>query len=193
MFVEKFPTFDLGKYILREHNDEDYVEFFKYYTDPRVNEYILAEIPVTIEEARRDMNYWRNLFYTSNGIYFTIANKETDKMVGTIGLGGYNRYNSRIEISYDISFDHWRQGIALNCSYTLIKYIFENTNINRIEAITSTYNEASVRLLEKCGFIFEGTLRQHRYHRGKHVDVYSFSILKEDYLKNPIEQYPKIS
>ncbi len=192
MFVNKFPTFDLGKYILREHNEEDYHEFFNYYTDPRVNKYILAEIPKTLEEARQDMYYWRNLNTTNNGIYFTIANKATNLMVGTIGLGGYNKYNSRIEISYDISFDHWRQGIAFNCSNTLIKYTFENLNINRIEAVTSTYNEASVRLLEKCKFTFEGTLRQHRYHRGKFVDVYSFSILKDDYIQDPILQYPKI-
>ncbi len=192
MFVSQFPTFDLGKYILREHNDEDYIEFFNYYTDPRVNEYILAEIPRTLEEARQDMYYWRNLNTTNNGIYFTIADKQTNKMVGTIGLGSYNKYNSRIEISYDINFDYWRRGIAFNCSMALIKYTFENLNINRIEAVTSTYNEASVRLLEKCGFTFEGTLRQHRFHRGNFVDVYSFSILKEDYLANPILEYPKI-
>ena len=193
MFVEKFPIFDLGKYILREHNDEDHKEFFKYYSQEIVNQYILAEIPKTPEEARQDLYYWRNMFYTNNGIYFTIADKKTDLMVGTIGIGGYNRYNSRIEISYDISKDYWRQGITYAATKTLIKYTFEVLKINRIEAVTSIYNEASVRLLEKCGLVYEGRLRQHRLHKGKYVDVYSFSILRDDYLKNPILQYPRIT
>ena len=66
MFVSQFPTFDLGKYILREHNDQDHHAFFDYYCDERVNQYILTEIPKTLEEARLDLNYWRNTFYTNN-------------------------------------------------------------------------------------------------------------------------------
>ncbi len=192
MFVSQFPTFDLGKYILREHNDEDYKEFFDYYTDERVNKYILTEIPKTLEEARQDLFYWRNMFYSNNGVYFTIADKITDKMVGTVGLGGYNKYNSRIEVSYDIDHRHWRRGIASTCVKALIKYTFDVLKINRIEAITSIYNKASVGVLEKCGFTYEGRLRQHRLHRGKYVDVYSFSILRDEYLNNPILHYPAI-
>jgi len=37
-------------------------------------------------------------------------------------------------------------------------------------------------LLEKCGFKYEGCLRQHRFHRGKLVDVYMFSVLREEFL-----------
>lgn len=192
MFVSQFPTFDLGKYILREHNDQDHHAFFDYYSDERVNQYILTEIPKTLEEARLDLNYWRNTFYTNNGMYFTIADKQSNIMVGTAGLSSYNKYNSRIEISYDIDYRHWRRGIASAAVLTLIKYTFDHLNINRIEAITSIYNKASIGLLEKCGFVYEGKLRQHRYHRGKYVDVYSFSILRDEYVNNPILHYPVI-
>jgi [ribosomal protein S5]-alanine N-acetyltransferase len=192
MFVQEFPTFDLGKYILREHSDEDYKAFFDYYADERVNKYILTEIPKTLEEARQDLHYWRNIFYTNNGIYFTIADKETNLMVGTAGLGSYNRYNSRIEISYDVDHRHWRRGIASTVVLALIKYTFDTLSINRVEAITSIYNKASICLLEKCGFNYEGKLRQHRFHLGKYVDVYSFSVLRDEYLNNPILHYPTI-
>jgi ribosomal-protein-alanine N-acetyltransferase len=53
--------------------------------------------------------------------------------------------------------------------------------VNRIEASVSTLNIPSKNLLLKCGMQIEGVLRQHRYHRGKYVDVFFFSMLKEDF------------
>jgi ribosomal-protein-alanine N-acetyltransferase len=190
-FAPFFPKFDLGDYILREQEERDLPEFHAYYTDPIVNEYILAEIPKTIEETRYELNYWRNIFYTNDGIYFTIAKKSDDKMIGSIGLTTFNRYHSRIELSYDMAKEYWGLGIMSASTRTLIKYTFETLKINRLEAITSTFNAPSFKLLEKCGFAYEGCLRQHRYHRGKFVDVYSFSILREEYLQNP-KKYGKI-
>ena len=176
-----FPSIDLGDFILREQQDKDVANFFKYYTDPEVNRYILTEVPQTLEDARRELYYWRNCFYNNDGIYFAIANKQNDEMIGSIGLTSYNNYNNRIELSYDMAQEYWRRGIMTKATLATIKYGFKILQVNRIEAVTSIYNEASVRLLEKCGFKYEGRLRQHRYHRGKLVDVYMFSILKQEF------------
>ncbi len=182
MFKSKtFPTFQFGDFILREQQEYDLQDFFDYYTDPIVNQYILAEIPKTLEEARYELNYWRKIFYNNQGIYFAIARKSDNKMIGSIGLTTHSSYHNKIELSYDMAKEYWRQGIMSKAAQILIKYNFEILRINRLEAVCSTYNEASVRLLEKCGFQYEGCLRQNRYHRGKYVDTYSFGILMQDY------------
>jgi len=180
---KKFPApIDLENYILREQEDRDVESFFNYYSDPEVNKYILTEIPQSLEECRRELYYWRNCFYNNDGIYFAIADKKNDKMIGSIGLTSHNNYHKRIELSYDMAKEYWRQGIMTKATLATLQYGFKFLGINRIEAVTSIYNEASVRLLEKCGFTYEGYLRQHRYHRGKLVDVYMFSILREEFL-----------
>lgn len=179
-----FPTIDLGDYCLREKRESDSEDFFKYYSDPEVNKFILCEIPHTTEEARRELNYWRNVFYQNDGIYFAIAEKKTDRLIGSIGLTGYNSYQGRIELSYDLAKEYWRCGIMTKAVAAVVKYGFEEfapTRVNRVEAMVSTANIPSKNLLLKCGFSLEGVLRQHRYHRGAYVDVCSFSILKEDF------------
>lgn len=181
---KKFPApIDLDDYyILREQQDKDLPDFFRYYSDPAVNQYILAEIPANLEDARHEFYYWKNVFYRNDGIYFAITTKHDDRMIGTIGLTSYNSYNNRIELSYDMAQEFWRKGIMTKAVQAVLKYGFTILNVNRIEAVTSIYNEASVRLLEKCNLQYEGRLRQHRYHRGKLVDVYMFSILREEFL-----------
>jgi ribosomal-protein-alanine N-acetyltransferase len=175
-----FPEFDIGDYVLREKQDYDVVDFFNYYSDPLVNQHIISEIPANLEEARKEL-YWRNIFYQNDGIYFAIAKKENNQLIGSIGLTNFNRYNNRIEISYDLASQYWRKGISFAAIKQVLHYGFYHLNVNRIEAFTAIDNIASKKLLIKCGFQFEGILRQHRFYKGNYVDVDSFSILKSDF------------
>ena len=178
-----FPIIDLGDYILREKNDGDAENFFNYYADPEVNKHIMCEIPKTVEDAKRELHYWRNVFYHNDGIYFAIAKKDTNQLIGSIGLTTHNTYHSRIELSYDLAKEYWRRGITFKAIAAVLEYGFEKLKVNRIEAFTATSNIPSNQLLLKSGFTLEGCLRQHRYHRGSYVDAYSFSILREDFYK----------
>jgi ribosomal-protein-alanine N-acetyltransferase len=138
-------------------------------------------MPNDIEQARKDIAYWKSLFYYGSGIYFTIADKNTDRMIGAIGLSGFNSYQKRIEISYDLSPNYWRRGIATKAINYIVKFAFDYFKVNRIEASVATANTASKNLLVKCGFVVEGILRQHRYHKGYFHDVYFLSLIRDDY------------
>jgi ribosomal-protein-alanine N-acetyltransferase len=178
---KNFPIFDLGDVILREKKESDAEDFFYHYSNPKVNQFILCEMPVDIEQARKDIAYWRSLFYHGSGIYFAIVDKKNDKMIGAIGLSGFNSYQKRIEISYDLSPQYWRQGITFRAIAHIVKYAFDNYGVNRIEASVATANTPSKNLLIKSGFVVEGTLRQHRFHKGYFCDVYFLSMLRDDY------------
>ncbi len=178
-----FPIIDLEEYVLREKQENDIADFFLYYSDPEVNKFILCEIPRDLEEARKELLYWRNVFYQNDGIYFAIADKKTNRLIGSIGLTSFNSYQARIEISYDLNKEYWNRGITTKAVNAVVDYAFKNLCcgfVNRIEAFTSTDNLPSIKLLLKCGFTLEGTLRQHRYHRGRYVDVHIFSLIRKD-------------
>ena len=115
-----------------------------------------------------------------SGIYFAVARKSDNKMIGSVGVSSINNYHHRIEASYDLAKEYWGKGIMTKALKECIKYTFNNFNVNRIEAYAMPENIRSQKVLEKCGFVFEGNLRQHRYHNGKYVDIGSYSILRED-------------
>ncbi len=179
-----FPVIDLGDIILREKQESDVEDFFHYYSNPRVNQYILCEIPKNLDQAKQELLYWRGAFYRNDGIYFAIATKHDNRMIGAIGLTTHNTYHQRIELSYDLSEEFWHQGIMTHAVAAITEFGFKEYQVNRIEAFTATGNIASKKLLLRSGFKFEGTLRQHRYHRGTYVDADSFSFLWQDYCQN---------
>ncbi len=178
-----FPIIDLGDYILREQTVEDAEDFFNYYADPEVNKYIVSDIPSNLEEAKREIGYWIEVFNSNDGIYFGIARKDNNQLIGSVGLSSVNYRHNRIEASYDLAKEYWNKGIMTKALREVIKYGFEKMNINRIEAYSLKENTGSRKVLTKCGFVLEGELKQHRRHNGVYKDIGVFSIVSEDYYK----------
>ncbi len=63
----------------------------------------------------------------------------------------------------------------------VMKWGFEVLEINRIQATVMAGNLASARVLEKCGFQKEGTLREYKICRGQPRDFWMFACLRRDY------------
>ena len=63
---------------------------------------------------------------------------------------------------------------------TLIKYGFEELNLNRIWCEVYSNND-SIHLYRKIGFKDEGILRQHVFKNGEYLDSYVLGMLKTEY------------
>ena len=83
----------------------------------------------------------------------------------------------------------WNVGIALlpearghghgtDAQILLAAYLFENTDVNRIEAQTDVDNIGEQRSLEKAGFVREGTARGAQFRAGAYHDLVTYSILR---------------
>lgn len=175
-YEAKVPVIDINdKYCLREHTTDDTDAFFEYYGNPNVGRYIMADTPKTREDADQEMHYCRNLFRFKRGLYWSLAQKSDDKMVGAIGLH-INNYNRRAELHYDLAEALWGKGLVAKALLGIIPYCFDTMKLNRLEAVTLPDNMASQRVLEKCGFVREGVLHNYKFYDGQSLDVIMFSL-----------------
>ena len=60
------------------------------------------------------------------------------------------------------------------------RYLFDTTEVNRIEAQTDVDNVAEQRSLEKAGFVREGTIRGAQFRAGAYHDLVTYSILRDE-------------
>jgi len=74
------------------------------------------------------------------------------------------------------------KGYGSDALKTLIKYLFENFNINKIWIEARVNNPRAIRAYEKAGFKKEGVLREEDYFEGKFVDCIRFGILRKEFL-----------
>jgi RimJ/RimL family protein N-acetyltransferase len=87
--------------------------------------------------------------------------------------------------------DAWNMGIELvpdarghgygvEAQTLVVRFLFETTPVNRIEAQTDIDNVAEQRALEKAGFVREGVIRGSQFRAGSYHDLVSYSILRDE-------------
>lgn len=85
--------------------------------------------------------------------------KEKNELIGWITSGLKDELPPpNREIGYGISKDYTRKGYATQAAKGLIKYLFENTNCEVLNATALTYNISSNKVIQKCGFSLMGTM-----------------------------------
>lgn len=73
------------------------------------------------------------------------------------------------------------KGYGTKATEALVKYAFEQLNINCIYSQIIYYNTASQRVKEKCGFKKDGVLRKRIFKNNKYNDVIVWSLLKDEF------------
>ncbi|HHW31970.1 MAG TPA: GNAT family N-acetyltransferase [Clostridiaceae bacterium] len=103
-----------------------------------------------------------------------------NKAIGCIGVyrkDNIHKYTA--EMGYYIAEPWWGRGIATAAVKEACDYIFGNTDIIRIFATPFANNIASCRVLEKAGFVLEGTLRKNAVKNGEVLDMKMYAQIKE--------------
>lgn len=110
--------------------------------------------------------------------YFLLHEKATGEVIGDCGFHTWNSTHRRAELFYTLRHDRYkRQGLMSEALPPVISYGFGRLELHRIAAFTAKWNTASVRLLEKNGFTFEGTMRQDYRVNGVNEDSECYSLL----------------
>ena len=91
----------------------------------------------------------------SNSMRLAIAGPD-DRLVGTIGLNEISIPHRRAEIAYDLAPTYWGRGVASEACRKLAEWALRDLGYARIQATVLDTNQASLRVLERCGFQREG-------------------------------------
>lgn len=115
---------------------------------------------------------------------FAVALLEGDILIGTISL--YNtalrKYNKAKSLGFSLRSDYWNKGYMTEAVNLIIRYAFEKTDCEILEVGHHTDNFRCKRVLEKCGFTYDGTLCSYKkLYDGRLVDASFYSMTKEEY------------
>lgn len=107
--------------------------------------------------------------------------KGTNEYIGEAGLLSYNPRCKRGVIGYNLHPKFWGLGYATEITKALVCYLYEDLKLERIEALTAERNLASRKVLEKAGFIQEGTFRNFAYIDNEFLNVMMYAMISQDY------------
>jgi ribosomal-protein-alanine N-acetyltransferase len=180
-----FPELETHRFRLRALRPSDAEIIYGYFSDPRVTRFFGMEPYTALEQAEQFIAGYLSAAEAGRGIRWGVAVRQTDLLVGTCGFHAWHVPHRRAEIGYEVRPDNWRTGVMSEVLPAMLQYGFDQMNLNRIAALISPPNTASVRLIEKLGFQREGLLREYSITAGIPEDLCSYSLLRYEFAVVP--------
>ena len=162
-----FPVLETDRLILRALNLEDAKAIFGLRTNKEVNEFIDRKIPNNLSETRAFIDNIANLEENNKGVFWVIASKSTNELMGTIGLRNFEDEENYAEIGYEINPDYQERGYMSEAFEPVLNYGFQNLELKTIEAFTHKNNIASIALLEKQNFVLDPERRDEGFENNR--------------------------
>ena len=135
----------------------------------------------TIEAINELLKKYIDSYENSDYYRWAIILKDSGECIGQIAYFLVDTKNNFAEIEYCMGSDFQCKGLATEATKAVIEYGFSKINLHKVQICTKTINIPSQKVIEKCGFHYEGTLRDYFYMNGEYVGRLYYSILETEY------------
>jgi len=154
---------------------------FEYRSDSITNKY-QGWIPKNINDVIEFIGkVAKNINMPNTWFQLVILEKETNTLIGDIGIHFLDMENKQTEIGCTLNKNFQAKGYATEALRGVITYLFNNLQKHRITTSIDPSNTNSIKLVERLGFRKEAHFIESLYLNGKWVDDIVYSILEKEW------------
>lgn len=115
---------------------------------------------------------------------FVICRQNDSAIVGAVNLSQiFRKAFQNCYLGYSLGVHYTGKGFMTEAVKLILEHVFENLKLHRIEANVQPHNQASIRVLERCGFSKEGFSKNYLQIDGKWCDHERWALVAEDWKK----------
>lgn len=170
--------------LLRKGTINDASEVYENYgKDPLVSKYVIWNKHKDINDAINLMKKWEESYDELTSYKWLVVEKKSKKVIGSITAVKVDSSNKTVALGYCFGSKWWNKGFATECLREVIKFFFEQVNVETIYANHLVDNIASGKVMKNAGMIYEGTLRNRMIDKNtkKPMGLDTYSIIRGDY------------
>ena len=175
------PTLHTARLRLRPFTGADADPLFALHSNAHVLRY--WDSPPWTDRARAELfiEKGRQLSEEGSGARVAVERASDGAFLGWCGLTKWNPDYRSASLGYCLDDAAWGHGYATEGARALLQWGFDTLDLNRVQAEADTRNVASARVLEKLGFVLEGTLREDCVVNGDVSDSWVFGLLSREW------------
>lgn len=169
---------------LREYRWDDIEQHHALISDPSIMYYIQDVFSKSREESEENLrNAIEDIDNPARTKVYLVIETKGGSYVGGIGytVCAQSPAGKRVEIGYFTYPAFWGRGYVTEALEGLIQYAFCEDSVYRMDGTCIKENIGSRKVMEKCGFTFEGERRQFEWHHNALRSRYFFGLLKEEW------------
>jgi len=158
---ESYPKIESEEILLKQIEKYDLDDYVEINMDERLYQYKPGEPRKTVSAVENIIGHHERDFLKRKIINLGIYSKEeNNKMIGVAEIFDFDSKVSSITIGYTLNYNYWGRGIATKTTKLLLKFLFNEIDVNRVQAFVMPENVKSSKVLLRNNFIEEGTIRQ---------------------------------
>ncbi|TNE37288.1 MAG: N-acetyltransferase [Alphaproteobacteria bacterium] len=163
---------------LRPLREKDAADFTAYRRDPEVARYQSWDTGYSLTDA---IEFIREIAGDQPGtpgkwFQFAIADKESDDLLGDIGVHFDEKGHGDLMIGFTLSSDHQGKGIAAEAVSALIADLKRRFLVQKLYAYTDVRNKKSQALLERLGFVRSREIKKSGFYKGEWCDEFLYEM-----------------
>jgi RimJ/RimL family protein N-acetyltransferase len=176
------PKIETDRLLLRMYRADELESVYILITDKDVTrffpDYYSVEKKDVLESLPRRIERWRKYGFGQLGIF----EKKSGKLIGYCGLQ-YLDNTEEVEVYYGLHKDFWGTGLATEAAKAMLRFGFEEANLQQIVGVTHPGNSASQRVLLRLGLV------QGENGRFYELEATYFAISKDNFQTDDADFY----
>jgi RimJ/RimL family protein N-acetyltransferase len=161
---------------------DDLPLFRQWFRDYEFFRLLVPETAVPITDEAED-EWYEHAVKSKESFFFAIRLLADGRLIGSCGLFDISPKNRCATFGIAIGDkDCWGKGFGTDATQVLLRFAFQELNLNRVQLEVFAFNQRAIRAYEKIGFVHEGVRRQALFREGRYHDVLLMAILREEWL-----------
>ena len=175
------PTLSTPRLRLRPFTEADAEALYALHSNARVLRYWDSPPWTDPDRAQSFLATCREVADAGTGVRQAIDRLDDGTFVGWCSLTRWDPDHRGARLTSCLDDGAWGHGYATEAIRALMQWAFDTLDLNRVQAETDTRNLASGRVLEKLGFVREGTLREDCVVNGEVSESWVFGLLRREW------------
>lgn len=176
-------TLTTARLTLRPLSEVDAFALFAIWSDFEAMRYFSFPPMTCIDQATERLSLKIGTSAQGDELIFALELETTGEVIGDCALFNGDERNRRAEIGFSLARQQWGYGYMSEAATALLDHAFNTLDLRRIEGDVDPHNMASIRLLERLGFVREGLARERWMVEGRVSDNALYGLLPSDFRK----------
>lgn len=150
--------------------------------DAEVTKYLMWPAHDNVSVSSDVLRDWMGQYESDAFYQWAIVLEENGpEPIGSISIVRMDERIGMVHVGYCIGKRWWHRGITSEALAGLVRFFFEDVQANRVESRHDPHNPNSGKVMEKCGLVYEGTVKQGDWSNQGICDYAMYGLVAEDY------------
>ena len=173
-------TLKAERLVLRRFTIDDAPALFRnLYSDAEAMRFLPWDVHTSTHETKAHIADCIDGYANPAHYAWVIVTDDLSEPIGFIGAAIDETIHAA-RVSYGIGKPWWGKGYVPDALGAVLRFLFDDIGVNRVDATHDPRNPSSGKVMEKCGMAYEGTLRQARHRKGEYSDQAVYAVLTSD-------------